>query len=217
MEPPPPTSIFTPSGANRETFSMKTLLIAASAAALVAGCASTYNEPPLAPEAALDPMSPLAAPGYMAMAASSDMFEIESSRLALQMSRNPAVRQFAQMMIADHSRTTNEMLGIASSLGLPPPPQGMAPHHRDMLDRLRSASPGDFDRAYKAEQIMAHQEALALHRNYAADGDSGPLREFAARVVPAIEMHYQHAQTLPETAMMQHPQHEAPVRAGERG
>ncbi|HEX8641630.1 MAG TPA: DUF4142 domain-containing protein [Allosphingosinicella sp.] len=194
---------------------MKALILALGAVTLVAGCASR-DEEPIEPAAAVDPNSPIFAPGYMRMAASGDMFEIQSSQLALQMSQNPAVRQFAQMMVADHTRTSAEMMGIAQSLGMPPPPQMMAPHHQDMLDRLRSTPPGEFDSAYKQAQIMAHQEALSLHGNYAQQGDVAQLRDFAARAVPAIQMHYNHAQTLPESMP---PMQQQPIRdrSGERG
>lgn len=199
---------------------MKALLIATSAALMVAACSTSGGMDEVAP--AMNPNSLTSAPGYMAMAASSDMFEIESSRLALQMSQNPQVRQFAEMMIADHTRTSAEMMGIAQTLGLQPPPPMMNPHHQEMLNRLRAAQGGQFESAYKREQILAHQEALNLHQAFAARGDSEPLRAFASRVVPAIQMHYQHAQMLPEgmsmqQPMMQQPMQSAPARSGERG
>ncbi len=82
----------------------------------------------------------------------------------------------------------------------------------------------DFDRAYKAEQIAAHQEALTLHRNYADQGDLPPLREFAGRTAPVVEMHYGHAQSLPDYAAAPQPAPYQPEpappvrrRSGERG
>jgi putative membrane protein len=200
---------------------MKALLIAAGAAALLGGCAMT--PPPRGyADAGADEMSPLRAPGYLANAASSDMFEIESSRLALQMSQNQAVRWFAQMMINDHSRTTSELMGAAQQIGLRPPPPQMLPRHAAMLDRLRAAPPGEFDRAYKAEQIMAHEEALMLHRNFAERGDAPLLRDVAARAVPIVDMHYRHAQQLPDYVAAPPPADQPapplpPRRRGERG
>ena len=201
------------------------LILAASALSVGACTTPAADEPAAAASAAVDPSSPLSAPGYMQMAASSDMFEIESSRMALQMSQNPAVRSFAQMMVNDHSRTTSEIMAAAQSMGMQPPPPQMLPQHADMLNRLRAAAPGDFDRAYKAEQVMAHQEALTLHQNFAQGGDAPALRAVAARAVPIVQGHLTQAQNLPETmaAPMQtqpYPQQEqAPARrrAGERG
>lgn len=41
---------------------------------------------------------------FVTMAASSDMFEIQSSQLAMQNSKQDSVRQFAEMMVADHTK-----------------------------------------------------------------------------------------------------------------
>ena len=58
-----------------------------------------------APPAPVDLNNPLMAPGFMAQAASADQFEIQSSQLALQASQNAGVRNFANMIIADHGRS----------------------------------------------------------------------------------------------------------------
>lgn len=210
---------------------MKTVLVTFGAAAMLMGCASTAQEEappataaaadPTSPAAAADPTSPLSPPGYMSMAASSDMFEIESSRLALQQSQNPQVQSFAQTMIDHHTRTSQEMPQVAQSAGLTPPPPQMLPPHQAALDRIRAAGPGQFDAAYKQEQISGHQQALDLHRNYAAQGDVPPLRDFANRTAPIVQGHLTQAQGLPDYAPPPPPPASAPTptpaQAGERG
>jgi putative membrane protein len=159
----------------------------------------------------------MTAPVYMQNAASGDLFEIQSSQLALQQSCDSTVRSLAQMLIADHTRMSNLMMQTAQSVGITPPPPQVAPHHMQMLQRLQMAGNGAaFDAAYKAEQIAAHQEALTLHRTYAEGGDVPPLRGVAAQAVPAIEMHLGQAQNLPTST----PCAPAPTtgrRVGERG
>src|SRR3954463_8351517 len=54
---------------------------------------------------------PMTAEGFRAMALQSDAFEIASSHLALQQSRNPAIRSFARQMVQDHSMTS-QALGV---------------------------------------------------------------------------------------------------------
>lgn len=56
---------------------------------------------------------PTTAEGYRQMALISDSFEIQSSTLALERSRNPRVRRYAQMMIEHHSMTTQMLLPAA--------------------------------------------------------------------------------------------------------
>jgi putative membrane protein len=192
---------------------MKALLSAVAAAALLAGCASNSVDEP----APIDATSPLSAPGFMSMAASSDLFEIESSRVALAQSRNPQVRQFAQTMIDHHGRTSMEMMDIARRGNLAPPPPQMLPPQQAAYDRVRAAGPMEFDSVYKREQIAGHQEALALHRNYASQGDYPPLRDFAGRTAPIVEGHLRQAEMLPDYAPPPPPPPPPVSRAGERG
>lgn len=196
---------------------MRKIAVILGGAALLAACS---NNPPAEPVAAVaaDPNNPLMAPGYMAMAGSSDQFEIQSSQLALQASQNPAVRNMANMLIADHTRSTQMLMAAAQSAGLTPPPPALLPPHQAMLDQLRAAGSGPaFDQAFQQIQLQAHQEALALHQNYSAQGDVPALRTVAGQIVPVIQMHIQHAQSI-SVAPPPPPPAAPPVgRSGERG
>jgi putative membrane protein len=162
-------------------------IMAAIGAIPLASCAPGG---PLAPlgTMAMD-MTPEAAPAYVAMAASSDLYEIQSSRMALQRSNNAHHRSFAQMMIRDHTTTTARLAAAARAVGLVPPPQ-MLPMHVQMINQL--AASRNFDATYHQQQLTAHQMALNLHANYAARGDRQPLRAVAASATPAVRMHLDH-------------------------
>jgi putative membrane protein len=138
-------------------------------------------------------MTPTIAPAFVAMAASSDMFEIQSSRMALQRSQNPMIRMHADMMIRDHTNTTSQLTMAAQTAGIGVP-MAMMPMHQAMLDQLSRSR--DFDATFKQQQIVSHQEALALHSRYAARGDVPALRSVAALAVPVVRGHLQHAQMM---------------------
>ena len=174
------------------------------------------------PAAAVDVNNPLMAPGYVAQAASGDQFEIQSGQLAQQASQNASVQQFAQMLIADHTQTSQQLMAAATAAHVPPPPPGLLPPQQAMLDQLRSAGTGyAFDQAFQQAQIQAHQQALALHQNYAASGDLPPLRAVATAAVPIIQRHLAMAQSLqlaPPAPPPPPPPPPPPVRrSGERG
>ena len=192
---------------------MKRLLLCATAAAAIAGCTTAEPVAPVVPvaqaPAVVDQTSPLFWPMYTRMAASSDQFEIQSGQLALQRSQNPAVRQFAQMLIDHHTQTTTQLASAALSSGLPVPPPAMTGAHAQMLANLRAAPA--FDVAFRDAQVMAHQEALALHQNYATGGDVPALRTVAGAAVPIIQQHLATAQALAVTAPPMR------VNPGERG
>ena len=167
------------------------------AAGLLAGCAQTATEEP-APTAAaaMDPMSPLMAPGFMATAASSDQFEIQSSRIALSKSPNAATRKYAQMLITHHQKTTAATVKAAKKAGMNPPPPSLDPAAAPSIAELQNASAADFDRIYFAQQVPAHQAALDLHQSYASGGDQAPLRTSAKSAVPIVRQHLEGAQKM---------------------
>jgi len=193
---------------------------AVSVVALAAALAACGPRAPVVPAAeapVVDPNSPLAAPMYMAMAASGDMLEIQSSQVALQRSANPAVRSFAQMLIADHSRMSQQMMAAASAAGLTPPPPALQPPHAQMLQQLQATPAGSFEMAFQQMQIAAHQEALALHQNYASGGDVPALRAVAASAVPVIQQHLNAIQSMQLMPQAAPPVYQAPATPGERG
>ena len=194
---------------------MRILAILLGGAVFLAGCQS--NPPPPPEPAPIDINNVLLAPGFLAHAASSDQFEIQSSQLALQASTNPAVRNFANMLIADHTRMSQTMMATAQSAGITPPPPTLLPEQQAALDQLRAAGTGpNFDMAYRQAQITAHQQALGLMQNYAASGDVPALRTVAQQAIPTIQMHLNQAQML-NVAPPPPPLPPGPSSRGERG
>ena len=141
---------------------------------------------------------PANAQGFVDAAAASDMFELESSRLAQAKAKDQAVKGFSQMMIDDHTKSSTELSNAAAKAT---PPATVAPkltaEQQANLDKLRAATT-DFDKQYARMQVMAHEKALALMQSYAAGGDSQPLKDFASRTAPIINEHLTRAKSLPQ-------------------
>ena len=121
-------------------------------------------------------------------------FEIMSSRIALQRSQNPEVRDFAQRMIDDHRRADEELRStiMSSRYAMRGMPNNLDGRHRAMLNQLQRAQGPRFDRLYVRMQTQGHDEAVRLFSNYARGGDNPALRDYAARTLPTIEEHEQH-------------------------
>lgn len=119
----------------------------------------------------------------------SDLYEINSSQVALQKSQTPAVRKFADMLIKHHQKTTAATMKAAAKAGLTPPPPALDAGATASIAELQNAPAADFDRIYLAQQVPAHQAALDLHQSYAKDGDQAPLRASAKAAVPIVKQH----------------------------
>jgi len=174
---------------------------------------SPTQAPSAAPSSTASRVESVTGQEFMRLAAMSDRFEIATSRLAQQKSQNAAVKQFAEHMIRDHEKTTAELQQMsAAACGMPQnlarsggqvartagpgPHDGLDQQHRALLQQLGQASGAEFDRLYARQQAMSHQQAVDMFRNYAQQGDTPALRQWASTTLPALEHHLQMAQQL---------------------
>lgn len=126
---------------------------------------------------------------YVAQAGAGDQYEIQSSRLLLQSTKNPQLRSFAQMMIAHHNKSTADVKAAAMRAKLRPAPPKLMPMQADMIAQLRAQTGTARDTLYVTQQKTAHDQALTLHRSYAETGTAAPLKTAAAKIVPVVEQH----------------------------
>lgn len=132
---------------------------------------------------------PTDAAGFVAAAGASDLFEIQSAKLALKKTQKQNIRDFANMMIADHTKTTEAVKAAAKKAGMTPVPPQLNAEQQQMIDQLQPLSGDDFDKAYLAQQMPAHQQALTLLQNYAQNGDTPALVAAAKSAVPIVQKH----------------------------
>jgi putative membrane protein len=158
--------------------------------------ATVENVPPSGmpeanPAATLNtPVNDGGAPGFVTKAAVSDMFEIQSSKIALQRSNNKDIKDFARMMIHDHTESTAALkAAIAASGQTSAPPDALPDDKKAALDSLTTVAAGDFDKKYMDAQLDGHKQALDLMARYANDGDVPQIKAFAAKTGPVVQHH----------------------------
>ena len=87
----------------------------------------------------------------------SDMFEIESSKLA-QDKGNAPEKKFASQMITDHTKTSTELQGLVSSGKVKADlPTGLDSSHQSKLDKLKDESGKDFSSDFDSEPSQRPQ------------------------------------------------------------
>src|SRR3954453_436720 len=107
----------------------------------------------------------------------SDMFEIESNKLAEQKG-NAQEKSFAQQMVTDHTKTSTDLKGLVSSGKVKAElPTAIDSSHQSKLDKLKSASGKDFSSDFNSSQVSAHNDAVSLFERYAKGGEDAELRD----------------------------------------
>lgn len=175
-------------------------ILTASALLALAACgqettATDTNTAPPPPPPAAQPAAP-SAQEFAQTVANSDAFEIQSSQLAAQRAQRQEVKDFATMMVRDHTMTTQQLTALAPQINLSPPTPQLDAAKQGQLDALRGQNGAGFDTAYVNAQIAAHTEAVALFERYAHGGEAGPLRDWANETLPKLREHLTHVQGL---------------------
>lgn len=164
-----------------------------------AGSVSNETAPANGMNAAAAAPAPMTAQAFADAASASDAYEIASSKLAETKANDAAVKSFAADMIKDHTKSTADLKAAAAKADSKPKPAGtMTADQQANLTKLQGLSGADFEKEYAAQQVDAHQKALAALQGYAVGGDSTPLKEFASDTSKVVEHHLDMAQKLPK-------------------
>ena len=133
---------------------------------------------------------------FVKNAATGDMFEVMSSKLAVMSATDPKIKAFAREMVDEHTKSTRELKAARSTDNQTEElPTALDAGHQALIDVLRKQTGAQFDATYKAQQIDSHTKTLALMRSFASSG-TGALKAHAAKTAPAVEMHLKMAQGL---------------------
>jgi len=181
-----------------------TLLILSASAIALAGCGKKHEaEAPAVTVDVNNEVTTTAAPAvspdqtFANTAAASDAFEIGTSKLALEKSSSSAIKAFATQMIKAHSESTAKLTTTAATLAPAIVPDAtLSAEQQSVMDSLTAATGKDFDSAYAAAQVDAHQKALDALKAYAADGAVPAFKDIATSLVPKVTAHLNMAKGL---------------------
>jgi putative membrane protein len=125
---------------------------------------------------------------FATAAANGGMAEVALGKLALTKTSNTAIKDFAQMMVTDHSKANYELMAIAKAKNITLPTEPDSSHLKKM-DELSKKSGSDFDKAYVSAMIDGHKKTLDLMNKEAKDGSDTTLKAFAAKTAPVVQSH----------------------------
>ena len=125
---------------------------------------------------------------FAKMAAQGGIFEVKSSQIALQKSRNPQVLNVAKRMVKEHSAANAELKTVAqdNQMSLP---VDTDPMHKAVISKISGLSGAAFDKAYMGSQEKAHTDTVNLFEKEISTGKNAGLTAFASKNLPEIEDH----------------------------
>jgi putative membrane protein len=166
---------------------MQRTLLLTAACALAASVALAQTPPAAAPTAQ----------DFVNKVAVSDMFEIQSSQLALSKQADTDTKPFAEKMVQDHQKTSAELKAMVDGGKVKARlPTALDSEHQKLLDDLKAKNGKEFDQTYDQVQVKAHRDAIALFEVYGKNGDNADLKNWASQTLPHLKEHLSMAEKL---------------------
>jgi putative membrane protein len=152
---------------------------------------------------------------------SDGMAEIELAKVARDHAASQDVKQFAQMMIDDHTKAGDQLKQIAASNSIPIDTQ-IDDKQQNLMDKLSKLNGADFDKEYMSAMVDDHQDAVRDVRSRVDENRSATdrltgknpenpaavkpeqsdnrltmsINEWAANTLPTVEQHLDRAKEI---------------------
>lgn len=131
---------------------------------------------------------------FVTKAAEGGLAEVQLGKLATEKASNPAVKQFGERMVTDHSKANDELKQVASQKGITLPAEPNA-KQKSEYDRLSKMSGAEFDKAYMKLMVADHRTDVSEFRHESQSGSDSDVKAFAAKTLPTLETHLQLAES----------------------
>ena len=90
---------------------------------------------------------------------SAGMAEVELGRMAQERATDAEVKQFAEMMVRDHTQAGDSLEQVAQQHSIQAQAE-LQERHRDLIDRLSNLKGADFDREYMDAMVQGHEDMV---------------------------------------------------------
>ena len=127
--------------------------------------------------------------------AMSDMTEIAAAKIG-QERGNAEEKAFSAQMIADHTKTSEELKSMVPADAKAAIPAALDSSSQSKIDKLKNAKPDDFSSEFDSMQVSAHKDAVSLFERYAKGGEDAKLKGWSDKTLPALKHHLEMAQNL---------------------
>jgi putative membrane protein len=136
-----------------------------------------------------------------AIVVAANKVDIDAGKLAQSKTSSKEVKEFAKLMVADHTNSNQQATALVKKLKVTPQENttskslkqgGMA-----MEKKLKGLKGAEFDKTYVDNEVAFHQTVLdTIDNTLMPNAKNEELKELLAKTRPAIENHLKHAKSM---------------------
>ncbi len=125
---------------------------------------------------------------FVVEAANGGMTEVDLGKLATLKATNAKVKEFAGMMVTDHSKANEELKALAKNKNITLP-DSVSSESKSTMKSLTEKSGADFDKAYVSEMVDDHKKDVSMFENASKNVKDPDLKAFVDKTLPVLKAH----------------------------
>ncbi|KGC52330.1 DUF4142 domain-containing protein [Burkholderia pseudomallei] len=140
-------------------------------------------------------------PQIAAIVVTANQVDIDAGKLAQGRTHTKQVKDFANLMVTDHTSVNETAVALATKLSLKPEDNATSGALKrggdDNIAMLKTLRGHEFDKAYIGHEVAYHQQVLdAMDKALIPAAKNGELKALLVKVRPAFAAHLEHARDL---------------------
>lgn len=140
--------------------------------------------------------APMSDQKFVDFAAQTDMVEANLGNLAQDVAASQAVKDYGQMLVADHTNDYQKLQSVAQQAGLTVPTSIDAEHNKSMITPMHALKGAAFDHKYIQTMVTGHTQAIAIYKKEADDAQNPAIKAYAQDTLPVLQKHLDHAKAI---------------------
>lgn len=132
---------------------------------------------------------------FLKKAADGGMAEVEVGNIARETATDPSVKNFAAMMVNDHTAANSEVKALATrgDVALPAAPSDYKKQH---ASRLAQKKGKEFDKAYMDMMVKDHKQTIDIFEDAQRNSKDEQVKAFVSKTLPTLKIHLDSAQAI---------------------
>lgn len=127
--------------------------------------------------------------------------DIKAAELAVKKTKNPQIKEFAELMIKDHKAVNDQALALVKKLGVTPEDndtsKGLVKQAEEERAKLAKLDGAAFDKEYAANEVAYHGTVNgALKDTLIPSSNNKELKDFLSTGLKLFTGHEEHAKTV---------------------
>jgi len=132
---------------------------------------------------------------FVTKAAQGNSAEVELGKIVAAKSKDPNVKQFAQMMVKDHTTALNELQELAQTKNLNFN-DDLPDDAKSLQQKLSSDTGKQLDKDYMDGMVEDHQKDVQEFNDKSQNAKDPDVKQWASKTLPTLQKHLEKAQQI---------------------